>query len=88
MVVICNIKDSFCLNISVFLIDKGFNLFLSDANIFRIDGESVSTCSYSVLNFIAHRQKNVRNIRAFSIKVCEIMAQFYYSVTGKAVILQ
>ncbi len=30
----------------------------------------------------------MRNIRAFSIKVCEIMAQFYYSVTGKAVILQ
>ena len=55
MLVICNIKDSFCLNISVLLIDKGFNLFLSDVNIFRIDGESVSTCSYSVLNFIAHR---------------------------------
>ena len=51
MVVICSIKDSFCLNISVFLIDKGFNMFLSDANIFRIDGESVSYLFIFCLEF-------------------------------------
>ena len=65
MVVICNIKDSFCLNISVLLIDKGFNLFLSDANIFRIDGKSVSYLFIFCLEFYCTQVKECAQYQGF-----------------------